>query len=98
MLERETEGDGWSCDGSGDRRSRSGQERLNGAVASDLVEAWTAQEYEREWRCEGDERGEESAADASRGVTDDGHGLDHRTGSDLAEGDRVEELRAVIQW
>ena len=43
---------------------------------------------------EGDHRGEDPADQARGGVADNGDGLYDRAGGDLAEGDRVEELRA----
>ena len=51
-------------------------------------------EDEDERRGEGDEGGEQPAAESPRRVADDGDSLDHRARGDLAEGDGVEELRA----
>ena len=62
-------------------------------VVAETVEVGCAEEHEREGRREGDERGEQTAADAGRGVADDGDGVDDRAGGDLAERDGVEELR-----
>ena len=63
-------------------------------IAADPVEAPAAEQDEHEGRREGDQRGEESAAEPRRRVADDSDGLHDRAGGDLAEGDRVEELRA----
>ena len=62
-------------------------------VVAETIEVGRAEEHEREGWCEGDERREQAAADAARGVADDGHGVHDRTGRDLAEGDGIEELR-----
>ena len=70
--------------------SRKARTRWFGAQA---VEAVGAEEDERERGGERDGRGEQPAADAGRGVADDGDGLHDRARGDLAEGDGVEELR-----
>jgi hypothetical protein len=57
------------------------------------VEAFGAEEHEREGRCERDDSGEQSATDAVGRVADHGHRLSHWPRSDLTERYRVEELR-----
>ena len=61
-------------------------------VGAQLVEAAGAEQDEREGGAEGDERGEQPAAEPGGGVADDGDGLDDGSGGDLAQGDGVEEL------
>ena len=63
-------------------------------VGSDPVEVAAADEDEDERRGEGDQRGQQPAADSPGRVADHGHGLDDRARGDLAEGDGVQELGA----
>ncbi len=65
---------------------------LDRAIRSDLVEVRRTGEHEDEGRGKGDQRRHETAADSPGGVAHDGHGLDDRSGGDLAECDGIEEL------
>ncbi len=68
------------------------RKRLDSSVGTNLVEPWTADEYEEEGRGKGDERSEQAAADTCGRIADDRHGLHHRTWGDLAPCNGVEEL------
>ena len=92
-LERERERDGDADDGADRGGTGTVEEGAGAVVVAETVEVRRAEEHERERGCEGDERGEQAAGDAGRGVADDGHGVHDRAGRDLAERDGVEELR-----
>src|SRR5215472_7848062 len=92
MAERAGERDGGAEDGADGSGPGSVEEGPGPAVAADQVEPAAAEQDERKRGTERDHRGEDPADEAGRGVADDGDGLDHWAGGDLAQGDRVEEL------
>ena len=63
-------------------------------VVAEPVEASGAEQHEGEGGSEGDERGEQPAAEAGCGVADDRDGLHDRARGDLSERDRVQKLAA----
>jgi hypothetical protein len=94
MGERPGQRDGGAEDGADGGGARAAEEGPRVAVAAELSEPGRSEQDERERRAERDDRGEDAAEQAGRGVADDGDGLHHRAGGDLAQGDGVEELRA----
>ena len=91
-AKRPGEGDGRAEDGADRRRSGAVEKRACSRVGAQAIEVMRADQHEEERRCERDRGGEQAAADARGGVPDNGDGLHHRTGSDLAQRDRVEEI------
>src|SRR5581483_115993 len=93
LVQRAAERDGDADDRPDRRRPCSAEEGTRPRIAADAIESAPAGEDEEERRSERDERREERAADAVRGVPDRRDRLHHRPRSDLPERDRIEKLR-----
>ena len=91
-MQRRRERDRGAEDRPDRRRSGAVEERPRALARTQLLEPPTAREHEAERRRERDHGREDRAADPVRRVSDRGDGRDHRTGRDLTERDRGEEL------
>ena len=63
-------------------------------IRAQSVEVRTQSEHEHERRSERHDSRQQCASDASRGVADDGNGLDDRAGSHLPQGHGIQKLRS----